>query len=97
MEEPTEWKSLHDATFLGIEFEWATGLAVLKIAAGVAGDKQIRCEGVLNLQCARRHPWGESEFINKAVVHHERRVHRLILELQSGDEVEIVGSRIVLL
>lgn len=83
---------LHDATLLGIGFEWEAGLAVIRIRTHAEGDYSIVVEGCHGFRLSREMPWGRSISIHKCDVVRKSLGFTILLEMQSGDELEIHGK-----
>jgi hypothetical protein len=82
---------LHDATLSRVEMDWQSGLGRIEFKTA----KTIVCEGVVEASYARRLPWGMSMSVNDATVEPRGELNRLRIEMQSGDSIEVLASRIV--
>jgi hypothetical protein len=94
-----EWTPLHDATLVSVAMEWTSGEArvTVRLSEERRRTAEILVFGFTLVHCARRQPWGPSVSINE--VRRQRREdgwHRIEIELQSGDVLELEGNRIEL-
>lgn len=99
MRSATEWPPLHDATLVSVLMDWASGETRVTVRLPEEGGRtaEIRVFGSTLLHCPRRQQWGPSVSINE--VRRQQRdngVHRIEIEVQSGDIIELEGERIEL-
>jgi hypothetical protein len=87
---------LHDATLIRIESDLERGLGRIEFRTE-SGEKTVVCEGVVEVSYAPRLPWGMSVSVNDATVEPLGELKRLRIEMQSGDPIELLASRIYLL
>ena len=64
-------------------------------ANGSTGRISIRAYGLTKLRCSRLMPLGPSEFINSATYTESEHGQVLLIEMQTGDEIEIVCTRAI--
>lgn len=84
----------HDAVLRDIRFDWRTGNARLHLTTH-EGDRWLLIEGVSKLDVSRQAPWGHSININSLAAADVEGGVRLLIELQSGDPIEIHGERLI--
>jgi len=84
-------KDLHDAVLDKIEFDWKEGSLSfsLKVGSPAAARVQIIADQVSHFNCPREYPWGESASINAIGSKQDTGATVLIIEMQSGDTLEI--------
>jgi hypothetical protein len=83
---------LHDATLESAELVWKQGVARLHIKAFLEGkieEFELSFEGVTFLGMPRYEPWGPSISINKVWEENSGEARKLLIEMQSGDVLEI--------
>lgn len=82
---------LHDASFLRLTLEWKTGDAELEFRSSAPASDVIRISGysTTRVLCPRSNPWGSSVSVNAVSVESLGTEKVLIIEMQSGDVVEI--------
>jgi hypothetical protein len=82
--------SLHDATFLSVDVRWTEARVVCHVQR-VAVPKNVELIGTsfTSVNAPRKQPWGPSRSVNNAK--HEN--GRLVIELQSGDVIEIAAEQ----
>jgi hypothetical protein len=78
--------SLHDATLLDLEIDWARARVVIQVKRM---ERRLRftLERVSRVECPREEPWGSSVSINAACA----TADGVEIEMQSGDVIRIVG------
>ncbi len=81
----------HDATLLSVEFDWATGSAVVLLSNAVSTFALVAKE-VLEVRVSRQQPWGPSVSVNSLSV----APGELTIEMQSGDAIVIAAQSFVL-
>jgi hypothetical protein len=82
---------MHDWTFEACEVVWATGIARLQFLDRSSQKREIAASGLVGLKLPREEPWGPSTSVlscSKPVIG-TNGVGRLVVELQSGDIVEV--------
>lgn len=81
---------LHDAILVGVTVAWGEAVAEVHLCeVGSVSETILVFNRLRSLHCTRTEPWGPSVYINRAALSH--RSH-LRIELQSGDEIEIVAE-----
>lgn len=90
--------SLHDATLLGIRYEWAQARVTFSLQTEPDVRRDLIVTGVTVLHLTRLEPWGPSESVNQ--VSWSRReadtLPVLSVEMQSGDLIEVRASAFTL-
>ena len=89
-------ESLHDATLLKIELDWATGEVLISIRASIENTAEskkyfIKCSNFSLINIPRIFEWGASNSINEVIIRENK---ELALELQSGDTIQLIGESI---
>jgi hypothetical protein len=86
----------HDATFRRIECEWDSGKVRLSFLLCISPTMavSIQATGLRNLLCSRRFPWGKSLSVNRLTVTPLADGYKLVVEMQSGDIIEVEASGI---
>lgn len=97
--EPETLPDLHDATLVGLELQWSQGTVVVTVRTA-AGPVELAMSNITQLQCTRTMPWGASVSIDKARIvslapDSSSTVFELVIEIQSGDHIRIIGRAIV--
>jgi len=90
-------KPLHDWTLRGINLDWEQGELVLTVRwRGVISS--IICSGIQMLTVPRAFPWGPSVSIYevRGPETASEGYEKLMIQMQSGDEIEIIARRISL-
>lgn len=89
--------ALHDATVRAIEVDWP-GHSLRVHLVGPGGPVTTAARGLPLLHAPRHEPWGPSTSVLAAVGPDQRPdgVTRLLLQVQSGDELLIEAEEIVL-
>jgi len=82
-------RALHDATLLGIQFDWVTGTCTLEIVQAGSVHCELKFSEVSELSVPRREPWGRSVSINAVRTLSQNTFE---VELQSGDIVRVLAS-----
>jgi hypothetical protein len=89
-----KFKHLHDATLVAIHISWETGEVNVDLKTP-DGLTVIRGREARKLECPRYFPWGRSVSVNEVREgpHGELdEIHRLEIEMQSGDVIEVVAK-----
>jgi hypothetical protein len=88
---------MHDWTFLGLSIDWTTGTARLELES-YTGPEILTAIGLRGVVVPRRFPWGPSLSINKCrgPDRIEGGAGRLVIEMQSGDEIELIADQFVM-
>jgi hypothetical protein len=86
---------LHDAILHELRLNWQQGICIATISAFMqpeqhAINKQIIWYKVTETSLSHHSPWGESQYINAA---HFKPPNIFILEMQSGDKIQISAER----
>lgn len=89
---------LHDASLLAIEVKWDSG--ELRCSLGVMKEERrtacLFAQGMKSLNCPRQFPWGRSVSINSVRSEEIEKGIRLIIEMQSGDVIEVHADKVIL-
>jgi len=93
------WEFLHDAVLSRITVDWETGTAALILDSCEEPSRrvEIKAEGLRLLHCPRQEPWGQG---GAPSVNDLRQYQtddggkRLIVETQSGDQIEVEARQI---
>jgi hypothetical protein len=84
---------LHDVTLTRIQFVWKEGELLVEFKTGI-GDSSLvvlAAEGVSNLLCPRRFPWGRSVSVNAVTEESVPDGDMLLgIQMQSGDAIEVI-------
>jgi hypothetical protein len=85
----------HDAYLKSIVIEWRVGAARLELGYDETAIV-IRASGLQGLHLPRKEPWGPSDWINsvQGPVNEPQGAQRLMIEMQSGDVIEVVAREI---
>ncbi len=88
----------HDATLKHVDLQWETATVslTLKVGPHESDIEIVRAQGVTDLHCPRQLPWGRSNSVNEATVNSSPTGKKLILEMQSGDVIEIHCAEVAL-
>ncbi len=91
-------KELHDATFIGLEVDWASGKLRCTFDVGINEKVMVHllAHGLTSLNYPRKHPWGPSIFVNSVRTDKFEKGIRLAIEMQSGDVIEANVADVVL-
>jgi hypothetical protein len=85
--------NLHDAILERVAVDWPAGTA--SVECGIASDTRtiLVVDHVREVRVDRREPWGRSESINSVYVDEAKDSEvALYIEMQSGDDIFIVGA-----
>jgi len=85
---------LHDWILLGVNLDWKQGEVALSVSwRGEASS--IVCSDIQMLRVPRAFPWGPSAFIYevRGPGTASEGYERLVIQMQSGDEIEIIARR----
>ncbi len=89
---------LHDAIFKTLLFVWKEGTARLEFSADFTSARiQLEARGVSKVAVPRAFPWGPSDSVNTSNLRDGEDGKRLMIEMQSGDLLEIICDELVLL
>lgn len=82
---------VHDWTFEGCELNWARGVVRLLLRDRSSQDSEIVASGLVGLKMRRDEPWGPSVSVLSCSnpTAGPDGISKLIVELQSGDAVEV--------
>jgi hypothetical protein len=81
--------ALHDASLIGVQFDWAAGTCTFEIAQSSSVDCELKFTHVSELIIPRLEPWGPSVSINSVRASSQNAFE---IELQSGDVVRVQAS-----
>jgi hypothetical protein len=84
---------LHDALLDAITVDWQARTAELRLSA-VGRGATIRAVGLVALHATRAEPWGPSDSVLDAELSADAR--RLVLHMQSGDDVVVEADEITI-
>lgn len=92
--EETTHIELHDATLVSVDFRWLDGQVALLFRAQL-GAMTVTAHNVTSLVVPRENPWGPSVSVNSTRVLNGTgsSLRRLVIEMQSGDEIVIDAER----
>lgn len=83
---------LHDAVLLRVQLCWEEGtLDLILRPVSAPHDITLRFDELSQFRCPRLAPWGHSIYVNRVAesLTEEGARHRLQIEMQSGDVLEI--------
>jgi hypothetical protein len=85
---------MHDWLLLGLAVDWTAGTARLDLRSST-GAKAITAIGLKRAVLPRELPWGPSSSVNgcRGPLPGEDGSTRLVIEMQSGDEIELVADQ----
>ena len=83
----SSFEDLHDATLVHVNFIWETGVVDLRLRTCSNPDFLLRIVKVTAFDSTRDFGWGPSVQVNTVTVSEES----VIIEMQSGDLIRIVG------
>lgn len=85
---------MHDWTLVDILVRWKEATAVVSLVDGSSASREIRCAGVRKLSVSRDQPWGPSNSVLelKGPQPIGDRGIQIVIEMQSGDLIEIVAQ-----
>jgi hypothetical protein len=88
---------LHDATLTSLHVDWGTGdlRITFLLCAREPSTFVLRARGLTSLTCPRRFPWGSSASVNHTQVELRADEVRLVVEMQSGDEIEVAAKELL--
>jgi len=81
---------------LSVSVDWKAGMARLEFMPFGGGNvpKHIVAKGLSDLRLPRKQPWGPSVSVNSCEGPVEiDGAYRLSIEMQTGDQIEIVAAR----
>ena len=87
---------MHDWVFNSIEVNWHSGLSLISLTDRKSINREIIIQGIINFSLSRRFEWGESISINKTLLKEKGEGYNLVIEMQSGDTIEIIANKICL-
>lgn len=85
---------MHDWVLLSVLYEWKTARVTLSLKWRADGLMLLVADGVSNVRIPQLKPWGPSVSINKVRGPTEEAAgrHRLEIEMQTGDLIEIEAA-----
>ncbi len=88
---------LHDAILDGVTVEWSEGTCIVQLRAffdqtQAAEPIELHFTRVSSVCVPRNAPWGESVYVNST----RAEGSRYVLEMQSGDEIEVIAGGVSL-
>jgi len=85
---------MHDWTLVDILVRWKEATAVVSLVDGSSAVREIRCAGVNKVSVSRDLPWGPSNSVLefKGPRSSGGQGMQIVIEMQSGDLVEIVAQ-----
>ena len=88
---------MHDWTLLGLSIDWTKGTARIELWSS-GGARVLTAAGLKSAVVPRASPWGPSSSINGycGPVRTEDGTSRLVVEMQSGDVIEIVADEFLM-
>jgi hypothetical protein len=88
---------MHDWTLRGLAVDWIKGTVRLELSSS-GGARVLAAEGLKSALVPRQYPWGPSSSINgyRGPVRTEEGTFRLVIEMQSGDVIELVADKFVI-
>lgn len=91
-----EWGDLHDKTLISLNLDWGARELRMRVGKWPNGGWEIVATGLIQLDCARRDPWGPSELVLDVLgpVPLVDGVVGLEVQLQSGDLLRLEARRI---
>ena len=93
---PVGARDLHDATLLDFALDWRTSVLQIRLAAAT-GPVEIVVEGLEAVRLTNLAPWGPSaSILEVGLAEGLGDGQRLVIRLQSGDEIEVLARRIQL-
>ena len=84
--------NLHDATLIDLHFKWELGECVLRFGGspfGPRGPCLLGWSDVSDFRLSRRVEWGPSVSVLEMV---QSGMNAWVIEMQSGDKLEITGN-----
>jgi len=93
------WEFLHDAVLSRITVDWEAGTVgfILDSCEEPSRRVEISVQGLRLLHCPRQEPWGKGGVASVNDMRQYQRVDgstHLVIEMQSGDQIEVEGERI---
>lgn len=82
---------LHDATLLGVAFDWANGVVRLTLRTSRHGEVCLRVDGCTDLHVPKREEWGRSVSVMSAKLVEDDPDIGVEVEMQSGDRIKVLG------
>ena len=89
-----ELERFHDATFLGCELDWASAEVTIRLRLST-GEEALRCSGIRSFSIDRKEEWGPSVSVNSVKVTPESNYKRLVVEIQSGDQLVCICQEVI--
>jgi hypothetical protein len=88
---------MHDWTLRGLSIDWTRGTVRLELSSS-DGVRVLTAAGLKSASVPRRGPWGPSSSINgyRGPFRTEDGTSRLVIEMQSGDVIELVADEFVM-
>jgi len=89
---------MHDWTLKKIEFDWHAARVTIDLEDSTYTTRSLIAEGVQDLHVPRVNEWGPSVSVNEVsdIEPMSSGLHRLKVEMQSGDVIQIVARRFVI-
>ena len=89
---------MHDWVFNSIEVNWHSGLSLIGVTDRKSINREIIIHEIIYFSMSRRFEWGESTNINRISLEEKGggEGHNLVIEMQSGDTIEIIANKICL-
>lgn len=91
-------EDLHDATLVNLEVEWASGelRCNFKVSTGDRTLVRLLAHGLTSLSCPWHLPWGRIVSVNHAHAIRSATEIVVVIELQSGDNIQATVSDVAL-
>lgn len=90
-----DYSALHDASLQTVQLQWVGGVVRLSLIYSDGGCRRhgtICGSNVSEVRCSRAFPWGRSQSINTVTLDDRDTPARLLLEMQSGDQVAVMAG-----
>lgn len=89
---------MHDWILREIRFDWKAGRATLELEDSTFATRTVVAEGVSDLRVPRAYAWGPSVNVNEVspIEVLPSGLRQLKIEMQSGDEIQIIAERFTL-
>jgi hypothetical protein len=86
---------MHDWMLMKIEFDWQAARVTVFLEDSTCTGRSLIAEGVHDMHIPRKNEWGPSVNVNEVheIESMSSGLHRLKIEMQSGDVIQIVAQR----
>lgn len=89
---------MHDWTLVSLVIDWFKGMLTITFRNSNSDEVSLLAHGLADLKIPKKEEWGESVSVNEVegLIILENGNHYLVIEMQSGDKIELEAKFISL-